>query len=311
MKFFQTHDLSVGIQKRISRRLWLIKNFIKLLFRKPSYIVLKYANLHFHCPTNIQEQLARDIIAGLNFGDLPEKQRTVEIFMGTHHFFGRSLLSKNIKIAMQTEQINDSTGRKIQFSQSTFNEELFLQASCFSNAIVDLSENNRPIYEKYSNKFMGHTILLGPYIFPSRHQKKSIKSETNGKVLFFGGIPKNSHREKVLLDLAQNDIVCIANPYLFGEELTAKVIDYDAILNIHVRDAIYTEAPRLLSAVLHRKILISEELGKPFEKGVHYIHVDRINEPFDKSVVDNLLNLSSSRFSFVSGLAHLLKNTAN
>lgn len=310
MRFFQRHELSVGINKGISRRLWLIKTYIKLLMRKPSYIVHKYANLHFYCPTKIQEQLARDIISGLNFCDLPEKQRTVEIFMGTHHFFGRCLLSKNIKIAIQTEQIYDLTGSKIQFSKSTFNEELFLQACCFSNAILDLSEGNRTIYEKYSNNLVGRTILLGPYIFPSRH-RKNIKSETNGKVLFFGGIPKNSHREKVLLDLSQNDIVCIANPSLFGEELTAKVIDYDAILNIHVCDAIYTEAPRLLSAVLHSKILISEELGKPFEKGVHYIHVDRINEPFDKSVIDNLLNLSSSRFSFVSGLAHLLKNAGN
>ena len=58
---------------------------------------------------------------------------------------------------------------------------------------------------------------------------------------------------------------------IFGAALDEKIANASAVLNVHFSAGVYTEYPRLLSAYLAGKPLVSETLSPELEEGRHYI----------------------------------------
>ena len=54
-----------------------------------------------------------------------------------------------------------------------------------------------------------------------------------------------------------------------------------AVVNLHIGEGIYTEYPRMLSAYLSGKAVLSEPLAAPLEKGKHYADIETPFDPAD------------------------------
>jgi hypothetical protein len=93
-------------------------------------------------------------------------------------------------------------------------------------------------------------------------------------LLFFGA--PNQRRAEIIRRLRDAGVaVQEARKKTFGEALRAAMVSGSAVLNLHFDDGIYSEAPRILKAMLAGLPLVSEDLAPPFQPGVHYLTLDQ------------------------------------
>jgi len=139
-------------------------------------------------------------------------------------------------------------------------------------------------------------VVFGPYIFPSKKNLFIFKS--GGFInLFYGGV--NERRQEIIENLNLNYEIVSG---VLGIELKKIVSESLAVLNIHFQDGVYTEWPRLFSALLCGKVVISERLAKPLEPNIHYITIEKhsdVNIEDYELIYNNLATFVINHFSLV------------
>ncbi len=169
-----------------------------------------------------------------------------------------------LRLGLQTEHILDADGMPLW--QSWHISTVQAEVGAY-DAVLDLSPANAEVYEALSPDLRAR-VRLGPHIFPGHPPPMDPAPE--GPILFFGGM--NPRRTRRLAKLQRNGINVAALPHAtFGAALREQIAQASAVLNIHFAPARYTEAPRILKAILAGKPLISEDLALPFLEGTHYL----------------------------------------
>ncbi|WBU57946.1 hypothetical protein [Paracoccus sediminicola] len=217
-------------------------------------------------PGRILTQVGEDIAAGFA-GTLAEK---FVLYVGAHvlspmEFEGRS-------VGVQTEQFFDETGEKLWNRLSV--RRVGHMLSSFDH-VLDLSPSNAPLYASASDELRAK-LIFGPYIFPD-HQPEFVPGA--GNPIFFG-TPTGRRKER-LRELSRVSTIERVRRGTFGEELAALVRPASAVVNLHIGEGIYTEYPRMLSAYLSGKAVLSEPLAAPLEKGKHYADIETPFDPAD------------------------------
>ncbi|NJS38026.1 MAG: hypothetical protein HC783_02430 [Rhodobacteraceae bacterium] len=169
-----------------------------------------------------------------------------------------------LRLGLQTEHILDADGMPLW--QSWHIGTVQAEVAAY-DAVLDLSPANHEVYDALSPDLRAR-VRLGPHIFPS--QPPPFAPVPGGPMLFFGGV--NPRRQRRFAKLQGRGLPVTVLPHAtFGADLRQELSKAAAVLNIHFAPARYTEAPRILKAVLAGKPLISEDLALPFLEGTHYL----------------------------------------
>lgn len=205
----------------------------------------------------ILDQVATDIAKGVAMEALPDKD--IVVCIGAHKRFTGLRHRKGFKICVQTEHFRDARGLSL-WRKPRWIRMLANLLIC--DLLLDLSIYNKKSY-RWLPRVMKNKIVFGPRIFPSTAVKHV---EGNGTAVFFGAI--NERREKLIA--GRGDYTTLDGG-IFGAALEEKIANASAVLNVHFSDGVYTEYPRLLSAYLAGKPLVSETLSPELEEGRHYM----------------------------------------
>ncbi len=231
----------------------------------------------------VLDQLAEDIAAGV----LPEALplRDIVVCIGAHKRFPGLMKRSAFKICLQTEHIFDANAQPLWFKPRRW---IRLVTNLFiCNFLLDLSPHNKRAY-RWLPSSLRKKIIFGPKIFPS---KPVSYSPGNGKFVFYGAL---NDRRKALLN--GNESFTVLDNGAYGAQLVRKIAEASAVLNVHFASGVYTEYPRLLSAYLAGKPLISEMLSHELEPGRHYllfgetIKVEEMKYIFEKFSEEFALN---------------------
>lgn len=265
----------------------------------PVYKLEKCSKVRFLSRHKALSQVAGDIAAGLpsemNFS------KNFTVFVGIHKGIGLVLPSHRINLGIQTEQFFDENGKQLWgIKKKTVRKIRWALRCC--DYVLDLSEANKDFYEqegllkKYPDKF-----LFGPRIFPDAEIEFSDFS--NSRSVFYG---TSGDRRKQLIAGLPLDSIEILDEGTFGVALAQRIQASRAVLNIHFADGVYTEVPRVLSAYLSGKVLVSEKLAPPFQGGVHYLKLDNLDKlGSEKAVYDRLSVFVTQHLSFYQLLKEL------
>ncbi len=224
-------------------------------------------NLRFYSRHPTLDQVAHDIAHGIS--DPKTLALPVNIYVGTQKFRRTHLRRPGHHLGLQTEHFFDETGRQMWRRQKWFRT---LRNAVMYDRILDLSTFNRPNYQWLPKPLLSK-IDFGPFIFPKG--SFAFTPCTIPKALFYGYV--NDRRATLLNEIAP-DLVDLAPLDTFGTALERAIQDHMAVLNIHFTDGIYTEYPRLLSAYLQGKAIISEKLGSDLHPGRHYVPLEHISQ---------------------------------
>lgn len=210
------------------------------------------------------------------------------IYVGSHRFSNR-ILPRGLKIGIQTEHFLDDHGRALWWKARRW--RLLRQVLKF-DMLVDLSAANAPVYQ-FLPGFLARKVVFGPYIFPDQLPDFTPGGESgDAPVAFFGAL--NPHRQARLEAIGQSLRVQVLPEGCFGPDLHRHLAPAKAVLNLHFADGKYTEYPRLLSALLAGKALISDPLGRGLQRGVHYL------DPTDPVDDDALRHVHANAVRFAS-----------
>ena len=243
------------------------------------------------------DHLAWEIIGGLP-EDFTARHEQVAIFCGIHKGFGLRWLRRGYKIALQTEQMYDETGKPL-WGQSAKRARRVALAARAADLVLDLSAANRRFYEVYCPGALAKgKVRFGPSIFPSRPLPFDPDGDEN--VAFFGSIG-DGRRASVIKNI-QGFRVRMLESGTFFDDLYRQVRGCSAVLNVHFEDGVYTEAPRLLTSLYCGKPLVSEPLGAPFVAGEHYIPIDAYGAVENRAVFERLSRFVSDNLSFAGFL---------
>lgn len=222
------------------------------------WTVARNGKLRFVARHPILSDLAT-IFAGYDLGPLADRKASV--YVGVHSFTKR-ILPPGFRIGIQTEQFFDANGHNLWGTQSRWR---ILRQAWQYDVLLDLSPLNRPAYE-FLPALLKRRLRFGPHIFPSRLPAFH-PGEAGAPLLFFGAI--NPRRQQVLDRMGRTVRVL---PYgIYGAQLTAEIMAAKGVLNLHFSNGVYTEYPRLLTALMHGKALWSEMLAEPLVAGRHYV----------------------------------------
>lgn len=224
----------------------------------------------------VLDQLAQDLVAGLKASDIPSQKITV--YVGIHRRFGFHLLRSNIKIAIQTEHFFDADGRKMWRKTKRLRT---LINTLFCHYVLDLSLHNKTYYE-FLPQFLRRRIIFGPGIFPSSQPEFQPGKEPT--FLFFGEM--NDRRKKLILLEPPDKIKVLSTP-TFGINLTNIMGSAAGILNLHYVDGRYSEMPRLLTACLAGKVVMSEALGGEIRENRDYVKLGNYPNEKDARIIYN------------------------
>ena len=257
-------------------------------------------NLTFLSVHPVLDQMARDILGGLPDSACDGPPTTV--FCGVHQDFGDAWSRSGFRIAIQTEQLFDTGGTALWPSRKRSNLQRILKAVRRSHRVLDLSACNATFYDTELGLPKNRQKLsFGPHIFPDTPLPYT--PPTRDEVLFFGWTG-GKRRKRVLQDTDQFTVTIVEDG-TFYEALDQMIRAHGAVLNIHFEDGIYTEAPRLLSAYVCGKPVISERLDPGFEAGRHY-HLLGSDAAFDpQAVFDAFSAHVTGQFSFARYLQSL------
>lgn len=241
----------------------------------------------------VLDHLAWEIMRGLPGGFTTQHERVV-VFCGTHKGFGLRWLRRGYKIALQTEQMYDETGKPL-WGQSKKRARRLAFAARAADLVLDLSAANRRFYEEHCPAALAQgKIRFGPWIFPSRPFPFDPGSEES--VVFFGSLGRG-RRASVIEDIDGFPVRMLEAGAFFGD-LYRQVKPYSAVLNVHFEEGVYTEAPRLLTSLYCGKPLVSEPLGAPFVAGKHYVPIDGYGTVENRVVFERLSRFVSDNLSF-------------
>ncbi|WP_127561929.1 hypothetical protein [Nioella ostreopsis] len=248
----------------------------------------------------VLDQMARDILNGLPDAACDGPPTTV--YCGVHQEFGDAWSRPGFRIAIQTEQLYDAGGTALWPSRKRSNLQRILKAVRRSHRVLDLSAYNATFYDAELGLPKNRRKLsFGPHIFPATPQPYT--PPTRDEILFFGWT--GGKRRKGMLQGIDRFKVTIVDDGTFFDDLDQMIRAHSAVLNIHFEDGIYTEAPRLLSAYVCGKPVISEPLDPGFEAGQHY-HLLGSDTPFDPQAVFEAFSTHvTGQFSFAAYLDSL------
>ena len=208
----------------------------------------------------VLNQVAQDLLTGVDPAELP--RRKIRVFIGLHRKYGLHYLRPGAKISLQTEHYFDADGRAMWRKMKRWRT---FRAALFSHCILDLSAANAPHYD-FLPGFLRRRVHFGPHIFPS-HQPGFTPGQVPG-FLFYGEV---NDRRQALLDALPEGTARLAPPQSFGADLQRLILAADGVLNLHYAEGRYSEMPRLLSACLAGKAVMSERLGPELEMGRDYL----------------------------------------
>ena len=269
--------------------------------REPKFI-RKHGAIVFIAWHPILDQLSQEIILGLD-SDLNTKVPTT-VYVGIHGNPGLSWFRRGLKIGIQTEQLYDAEGVAL-FGLKKGSWDFNIRWGYkMADQIIDLSENNRKFYEEDipRNIRKKAEVVFGPHIFPS----KKIPFRHGGtNLIFFGSVPENNRRAGIIRRMKEMPVRMVPDG-TYGEELYALIDQSQGVLNVHYEDAVYTEAPRLLTAYLRGKVVFSEPLDNIFLPGVDYI---ALGEGGDASeIFENFSEKVTTLYSFSALLNELCES---
>jgi hypothetical protein len=225
-------------------------------------------DLTFVTPARVLTDFARDL-ADTVTGPLGH---AVEVHVGLHRpedlARERATLPPTqppaLRIGLQTEHILDTDGMPLW--QSWHIGTIQAQVERY-DVVLDLSPSNHEVYDALPPDLRAR-VQFGPHIFPAAIPP--FAPVPGGPVMFFGGV--NPRRQRRFAKLHGLGIPVTVLPHAtFGAALRAELAKAASVLNIHFAPARYTEAPRILKAVLAGKPVISEDLALPFIEGTHYL----------------------------------------
>ena len=236
----------------------------------------RHHDITFVTPARVLSDFARDLA-----DTLPAPQTApqttppnlaVEVHVGIHR--PEKLASERatlppatgptLRIGIQTEHILDADG--MQLWQSWHIGTIQAQVAEY-DVVLDLSHANAEVYDTLTPELRAR-VHLGPHIFPAN--PPPMAPVPGGPILFFGGV--NPRRQRRFAKLERNGVAVTVLPHAtFGDALRQELAKASAVLNIHFAPARYTEAPRILKAILAGKPLISEDLALQFLEGTQYL----------------------------------------
>ncbi|MGI3185245.1 hypothetical protein [Nioella aestuarii] len=257
-------------------------------------------NLTFLSVHPVLDQMARDILGGLPDAACDGPPTTV--YCGVHQEFGDAWSRPGFRIAIQTEQLYEAGGAALWPSRKRSNLQRILKAVRRSHRVLDLSACNAAFYDAELGLPKNRQKLsFGPHIFPDTPLPYT--PPTKDGILFFGWTG-GKRRKSVLQGIEGVEVTLVADG-TFYDALDRMIRDHRAVLNIHFEAGVYTEAPRLLSAYVCGKPVISELLDPGFEPRVHY-HLLGSDTAFDpQAVFDAFSAHVTSKFSFAAYLGSL------
>lgn len=177
---------------------------------------------------------------------------------------------QGLLVGIQTEHLFDAAGTPLW--QGHLMGKIVRQVPKY-DVVLDLSVANRKAYGALSDQARSH-LHFGPHIFPER--PPVMAAAPGCPPLFVGAL---NERRQNLLDRLEGVGISIARvpANTFRSSLRAALAKASSILNLHFAEGSYTEAPRILKAVLAGKPIVSEELAHPFVLGQHYLPLDQAN----------------------------------
>lgn len=239
------------------------------------------------------DHLAWEILRGLPEGVATQHRRVV-VFCGIHKGFGLRWARRGYKVALQTEQMYDETGKSL-WGQSAKRGRRVALAARMADLVLDLSAANRPFYEEHCPVALAEgKIRFGPYIFPSR--PLPFVFGVDESVAFFGSLG-GGRRANVIKRIGAFRVRMLEPGTFFGD-LYQQVGKCSAVLNVHFEGGVYTEAPRLLTSLYCGKPLVSEPLGAPFVSGEHYVPIDDYGTVDNRAVFERCSRFVSDNLSF-------------
>jgi hypothetical protein len=131
---------------------------------------------------------------------------------------------------------------------------------------------------------------------------------TGSPMLFVGDL--NERRQELLARLERNGLaIARVPPNTFRRPLRTALSRASSVLNLHFAPGRYTEAPRILKAVLAGKPVISEDLADPFVRGQHYLPLDQATaaEAVLKACYDRMVSLLSAQYSLLGFLRKIAR----
>lgn len=265
--------------------------------RKKAFVQAK-GDIRFFSQHKILSQLADEIIKGLP--DISHGK--VNVFVGAHHNFDRYWHLPGLKVSLQTEHYFDENGNALFGSYSDKVLSNIEVALTNSDIFLDLSAHNEPFYlTQYGSgcevsKHL-HKLRFGPHIFPDSPVSYN---GNDGKAVFFGHVEaaKLPWRSEVL-DSIDATWLEVIEGNTYGEQLYDRIDAAGAVLNVHAQKGVYTEVPRLLTAYLRGKTVVSDTLDSSFVEGVDYIPVNDIgNQKLRPDVFDNFSKKVTEAYSF-------------
>jgi hypothetical protein len=255
--------------------------------------VRRAGNLTFLSLNKTLDQVAADIIAGLP--DRFTLARHAYVYCGIHRNFGRLYFKRGPRLGIQTEQLADEAGRELWKARGV--RSTIQGSSVFFDRILDLSKANDGSYRSRS------PVDYGPFIFPSRAPR--FQPGPDRRSVFFGSA-RGKRRPDILARLEASGAIYVCQEGVYGDALTEILERFSAVANIHYDDGIYTEYPRLLSAILAGKSVVSDLLAKPLIAGKHYALFDEDDVSDRQRQYEELSSFLCGTYSFEAYLRNWL-----
>lgn len=207
---------------------------------------------------------------------------------------------RSLLIGVQTEHLLDTTGQPMR--QAHYADKVLSHLARY-DVILDLSEANRPIYADLPDDLRAR-IHFGPHIYPSAMPLLSMHP---GKPLLFFGTSSPRRAKKIAALREAGVAVEEVRKRTFGDALRTQMGAGSAVLNLHFDEGIYTEAPRILKAVLAGLPVVSEPLAAPFQADVHYLSLDSAASGAERLAesYDNLVRLLGTDYTLAGFLRHV------
>jgi hypothetical protein len=204
---------------------------------------------------------------------------------------------RSLLVGLQTEHLLDATGKPM---WRTRIQNKFMPSLARYDVVLDLSEANRPIYADLPTQILSR-VHFGPHIYPAA--APALTMRPGGPLLFFGA-PNHRRAEHISQLRAAGVAVQEVRKKTFGKALSAAMVTGSAVLNLHFDEGIYSEAPRILKAMLAGLPLVSEELAPPFRAGVHYLTLDHAADDAERlaNTYANLTQMLGTGYSLAGFL---------
>ncbi|MBP0482945.1 hypothetical protein [Sagittula salina] len=235
----------------------------------------------------ILEQIARDMLDGI--ADEALCATPVDVVLGVHRYSQLPRHRGRPLIGIQTEHFLDATGAR---TDETLKPRYLASYLRQCDLLVDLSPYNRPYYPWATRLLAGQKLIFGPYLFPSR--SVAFDPGRTDELLFVGAL--NDWRRKVLGSPGVPPVRVETD--LYGGALSERIRQAAAMVNLHRRPGVYSEVPRLLSAVLAGKAVVSEPLAPPFVAGRHYVPLGAAQAADFRAAFEAMRDEIAARYSF-------------